>query len=583
MIKVAILMQGSDFINVSVVPAYDVNQFDLGDVFISPCRAGTYNEARDSFCKDCSVCTDYQYEKADCIPTRNRICANCTVCTKSEQEICACRQLNGDCVTGNAVCLPLPATTANVTFDMTVSMQLNGLKERFLQEGLRTGFVLFLADYLAHDPEEIVFMYMRKTSAVTYTAGFVVNNVYSLFTKKRVELLTQDVVQTGLTNTFGVQSNTFSTVSSQRRRRLLQQVITLNAGNVETACVLQGACGRFFTMSNPETPCESTCVSLPCPPGYTGLYGICEMCPNATYKDVEGNGTCTQCPGAATSDQGSTSLSQCWVPTTQGPTTTTTTSVRVSTTTTAGNNNNTGTSTGTVLAFTSSVSVQPLESRVQSTTATSRQTTTSGVSVATTTTAAIVPLTTPAPPSGGGGGGGGGVWVNNLTVFQRFVTFTQNVQYITIHTRSLGYTGNASAADLFYYQVTERCVGFLVAFVMTAGLIAIGFVGTRLFMYLGDTGGYVRVPRREIPIKIVAPPHSHDDDDDHDSASGDDGDPAAKNNKNNNDNNKVNDKNKQGDPHEFHFNIPRSVFLGGGGAGGGQQQRRRSRSVEKEL
>jgi hypothetical protein len=244
-IKIAILMQGTDFINVSIVPAFDVNQFDLGDVFISPCRTGTYNEASDSFCKDCVVCTNYQYEREACIAIRNRVCLNCTSCTDREQEICACSIRSPDCVTGDRVCLPLPATSANITFDLSVSIPLPALNERFLQEGLRTGFVLFLSEYLQHPPDSIVFLYIIKTSPKAYTTAFVVNDVYSLFTKTQVSRLDQATVQIGLVNTFGVQSNTFSINSRQRQRRtrrLLQQQpaspITLSVESVEAQCIV---------------------------------------------------------------------------------------------------------------------------------------------------------------------------------------------------------------------------------------------------------------------------------------------------------------------------------------------------------
>lgn len=321
----AILMQGSDFINITVVPLFDVNQFDLGDVFISPCRAGTYNEARDSYCKDCSVCTASQYEREECIAIRNRVCINCTVCTEREQQICECNQRSQDCVTGDRICLPLPPTSANISFDLSVSVALSPLKERFLQEGLRTGFILFLGDYLQHSPDSIVFMYLIKMGPRQYYTTFIVNDVYSLYTKGQVSRITQSVVQTGLTSTFGIQSNTFSTVSQQRRRaarRLLQQQqspIILNADRVEAQCISVGACSQFFIMSHPENPCESTCVSLPCPPGYTGLYGLCELCPNATYKSTHGNDSCIPCPQGWGSEQGATNLTQCWPPYTTAP------------------------------------------------------------------------------------------------------------------------------------------------------------------------------------------------------------------------------------------------------------------------
>ena len=321
-LQIAILMQGSDFINVSIVPLFDVNQYDLGDVYISPCREGTYNENRDSYCKPCDACVPNQYETRECIAIHNRVCVNCTACSDRDQEICTCGQHSAECVTGNRVCLPLPATAINITFELTVSSQLSVLKERFLQEGLRTGFVLYLSTFLQHPSDQIFLLYLNKLpSGTVYTGTFAVNNVYSLYTKTQVTYITQDVIQTGLTSTFGIQSNTFNTLP-RVSRRLLQINIDLWAGHVEAQCISQGVCGEFFIMLYPDDPCKSKCEAIPCPVGYSGVYGLCEICPNATYKDSIGNETCTPCPPTHTSDQGSTNLSQCVLPQVQIVTTT---------------------------------------------------------------------------------------------------------------------------------------------------------------------------------------------------------------------------------------------------------------------
>ena len=63
-LQIAIIMQGSDFINVSVVPTFQVNQFDLGDVFLSPCRAGTFSADHSGVCHDCSTCGQEQFATA---------------------------------------------------------------------------------------------------------------------------------------------------------------------------------------------------------------------------------------------------------------------------------------------------------------------------------------------------------------------------------------------------------------------------------------------------------------------------------------------------------------------------------------
>ena len=578
-LKIAILMQGSDFINVTIVPAYDVDQFDLGDVYISPCRAGTYNEARDSYCKDCTVCAANQFEHLECISTRNRVCHNCTVCSDREQQICQCRQRTSDCVTGDSVCLPLPPTTANITFDLTVSAPLPALKERFLQEGLRTGFALFLAEYLQHSVDSIVFLFLRKNTPVTYTTTFLVNDMYSLYTKRHVAEITTDIVQRGLTSTFGVQSNTFSTVTGQRRRllfrrRLLQQstIINLFAGNVEAQCVNQGACGRFFMMSNPDSPCESTCVSLPCPPGYTGIYGICELCPNATYKPVEGNASCTPCPLlGSTSDQGSVDVSQCWVPTTPGPTTTSAATsappplaATVTTTQAAPPLGSTPASQVTLLPGLTG------DNRDQSSTGAPRVTsvlastdvqgTSTGARFPTpaATTSATPPAQTPPPSPGWGGGGGVFLTGLNLTLLQQqFYNFT-TVQFIMIRNNN----NNFYLEDPFLGRWSMTVAGF----VLTGCFLALAVIGFRL---TAPAPAPASTRRREIALPVThphpppsAPSHEQHHDSHGDDSKGHTHDPPRPEHKM---------------PHD-HILIPKGVFLSSGG--GQQQQRRRSRSAD---
>lgn len=554
-IKVAILMQGSDFINVTVVPLFDVNQFDLGDVFISPCRAGTYNEARDSYCKDCSVCTAHQYEREDCIAVRNRVCLNCTICSEREQQICECNQRSQDCVTGDRVCLPLPPTSANISFDLTVSTSLSPLKERFLQEGLRTGFVLYLGEYLRHSPDSIVFMYLLKQGPRQYYTTFIVNDVYSLYTKGQVSQLTQAVVQAGLTSTFGIQSNTFSTVSQQRRRtmrRILQQQqtpIILNADRVESQCISLGACSQFFVMSHPDNPCESTCVSLPCPPGYTGIYGLCELCPNATFKSTHGNDSCTACPAGWRSDQGATNITQCWPPYTT-PASTVTQQVTPST---ASNYSSTHTplfvigsspappgvgmtsgvqlphgSTPTPVTPRSTGIQAPFMSSALATGQMSREPWMSSTRVG----GIPAPATTPPPVDGGGwppwwywGGGVPGSTVpqqvitnNNYRIFN--VTLVQKFFFSELNTGHAGTT-----QYIMVNEERDRWALTMVLALMVTGFLSIAAIGVRLFWLRPDHDASVGARtivyetddgKKVIPVPVrrpdppPSPPHKDD-------------------------------------------------------------------------
>ena len=500
-IKVAILMQGSDFINVTVVPLFDVNQFDLGDVFISPCRAGTYNEARDSYCKDCSVCTAYQYERETCISVRNRVCQNCTECTAREQQICECNQRSQDCPIGDRICLPLPPTSANISFDLSVSVSLSPLKERFLQEGLRTGFILFLGDYLQHSPDFIVFMYLLKLGPRQYYTSFIVSDVYSMYTKGRVAQISQAIVQEGLTSTFGIQSNTFSTVSRQRRRRLLQQQpaaspIELTADGITSTCKLDGVCPRFFAMSYDISVCNRTCQSLPCPPGYTGFYGMCEICPNATFKPTNGSDSCTPCPIGWGSEQGASDLTQCWPPSTTSvsptvPLVTTSSPVTWST-----HENTTqplvvGSSPVTVSGGTGTTTVQtPRSSAMTSTIKLYFQTTTPALPIGIP-SSSTGPSTTPPPVDGGwppwwpwGGGVPGSTMppsvVNNINTNNNYQIF--NVTLVQKFFMTDWNTGHAGTTQ--YIMVNEKrdewALTMVVALMLT-GFLSIAAIGARLF------------------------------------------------------------------------------------------------------
>lgn len=499
-LQVAILMQGSDFINVSVVPFFDVNQFDLGDVFISPCRSGTYNEARDSFCKPCDVCTSWQFERAPCIQIRNSECVNCTVCTPREQQVCDCNERSPTCVTGNRVCAPLPLTAANISFDLSVSQPLSPLKERFLKEGLRTGFILFLSNYLQHSDESIDLFVMSKTGPTQYFTTFLINDMYSLLTKRKVEEINQDIVQTGLTSTFGIQSNTFSAVSQQRRRRLLQQdVVQLFVAQVTSQCVTLGNCSRFFVMSDAVNPCDRDCVAIPCPPGYTGLNGMCEICPKATYKSTHGNESCIPCPIGWTSDQGAETYDECRPPVTTSTIPPFTTSQSLTPidssavtalfprlTTSFSWENKASTPMGlTSTVFSGSQSLEVTSTQPSAKLA---QTTLSALwPISGVQSSSSFPLTTllpqtPAPPpSGEGGGSSGPRYVYNYNFFN--MSFVQNLFF--------NKWNSGKAGTVQYITINEErddWAMYMAGVLMLFGLCAIFAIGFRLFLGVQRTG-----------------------------------------------------------------------------------------------
>jgi hypothetical protein len=408
---------------------------------------------------------------------------------------------------------------------MYVDVVLSPLKERFLQEGLRTGFILFLSDYLQHSIDSIVFIYMQKVTPKSYTTTFIVNDVYSMFTKMQVSHLTRDIVQGGLTSTFGVQSNTFSTVTQQRRRRLLQQsAISLNVNHVDAQCISQGACSRFFTMTNPNNPCESTCVSLPCPPGYTGFYGLCEICPNATYKEIEGNESCIACPAGFTSDQGASNMSQCAPP---PPTAAPTPLTTVAPANTAGltaaafgvSTSNAVTQHTSLYATTggrntsSSSTPEPTQtpffsSRLPDTTAR----TTSFVSTAATYNNDTTPPPPP-PPYGTGGWGQQQQIINNFNYYN--LTFLKQIFNTEWNSGKAGTT-----QYIIINEERDEWALTMVCVLMAAGFLAIAAIGARLFFAIerpsASAPSQTRQKKKEIHIPIIIRPSSSGSDDEDD-------------------------------------------------------------------
>ena len=67
----------------------DVSSMDNSDLFVAMCLPGTFSPDTEGICHDCVKCQANQYEKLECIPTRDRTCANCTVCGCRLSTSCA--------------------------------------------------------------------------------------------------------------------------------------------------------------------------------------------------------------------------------------------------------------------------------------------------------------------------------------------------------------------------------------------------------------------------------------------------------------------------------------------------------------
>ena len=63
------------------------------------------------------------------------------------------------------------------------------------------------------------------------------------------------------------------------------------------------------------TPGEASVSStdcIPCPPGSMEISGICVLCPESNWQDLNGQTTCKSCPTGKISAKGSTSIENCF-------------------------------------------------------------------------------------------------------------------------------------------------------------------------------------------------------------------------------------------------------------------------------
>lgn len=318
------VMQETNFINISLVSEYYINQRNLGDVFISPCQSEMYSSDHSGICKDCTKCLDNEYAVYPCLIYQNRVCRNCTRCTSRETEICFCGYRTPTCYTGDRVCAPLIPKDVALAIQFSVPKTLTPLEQQFVKSGFSTGYLLFLSLTFSHNVNNIRFVGMSQVSEVVYNASFVMEKVYDPAIVYALNHMTTADVQDGLKFTFG----------ATKRRLLIENPVQLISIGVSSSCSTTAtACENPFYVLPPDAhDCNAICVPAPCPIGYTGPDGVCEPCLSGTYKNVAGNSTCDLCPAGLSSMPGANSSDLCMVIGPQ-PTTTSVTSYTTTTST----------------------------------------------------------------------------------------------------------------------------------------------------------------------------------------------------------------------------------------------------------
>jgi hypothetical protein len=306
-LEIAMVMQETNFINVSLVAEYYVNQRNLGDVFISPCQTEMYSDDHSGICRDCAQCTTEQYPALQCLIYQNRVCRNCTVCSSREIEVCFCGYRTPTCYTGDRVCAPLIAKDVGLTIQFSVPKTLTVLEEQFAKSGFNTGYVLFLSLFFQHSASNTKFIGMTQVSPTKYNASFVLERVYDPAIIYAVNHMTKADVQDGLRFTF-----------AGSKRRLLDFVnpfSPISEGASSDGCTIPShVCDKPFWVFPPEPwDCDSKCKEGPCPVGYTGPDGVCMPCEAGTYKDITGNSTCDPCPDGLSTIPGANSSDLCLV------------------------------------------------------------------------------------------------------------------------------------------------------------------------------------------------------------------------------------------------------------------------------
>ena len=311
-LEVGMIIAGTDYISQGLIgDGYGLSiWYSDPQVDVRPCDPGTFSDDYSGVCRPCGGCTAQSFAVESCSTTTDTTCVNCTVCTDHQIEECACNVITPTCYTGDRVCytvLPL-SIFINITFTTTAPLTIAQTQD--FANRMRTGYVRWLVE--AVGAPNATFDAIVPLGNNDYVIYFTLPEVFE-------QTIIEDVRLGG--PSFFLQG--FSYVGLARRRLLALSFPSFVLTGVGTSCLILTHCPRFFTLLVTGVPCTNQCVAAPCPPGYTGNFGLCVACPEDTYKPTSGNGTCISCPTGHSSGPNSTQCSGSARPsTTPRPTTT---------------------------------------------------------------------------------------------------------------------------------------------------------------------------------------------------------------------------------------------------------------------
>jgi len=384
-LEVVVNLQGASILDPLLLPsvyANSLSQMDNSDVSVKLCPDETFSPDHGGVCGPCDTCHTEQYIAAQCLPWQNRVCSNCTVCGLHEVELCSCDLIDARCFTGDRICVKLVPAALNLTVYMrSVNKELTSIQKSFITSGLQIWYVDWLKS--TFDIESASFASFEYRGNYTYAAIFHVFGVYDSATLTHLQAGIPSQFQEGFTYSFGLHRRVFSP---------LTDVYVNGAG---TECALpENTCSNMTVFTLSDDSCRAVCMPDPCPAGYYGMYGKCFPCLEGTYKSNVTDGNCTLCPENMTSPVGSSSLWQCFVPTTTAPVTTTSTPVFTSSSEVVSSSTAVTTPVGTTISTSSRVFTSSVVS-VASTSTSSVLATTTTTPLTTVVTSSVPVLTTP--------------------------------------------------------------------------------------------------------------------------------------------------------------------------------------------
>lgn len=304
-INVVVNLQGAsglDPLAVSLAQYRSLSQMDNSDLLVTPCAPGTFSPEHRGVCGPCTRCNVTQYALPRCVPYADAVCNDCDVCSDRQYEYCPCSpELTAQCYLGNRICLPLTPTTLRLTLLLQSEKPLSVFQIQLIQAGVTTGYLEWLLVTFG-----ITDAYLETFTTITrshFSALFVFPELYNNTLVGLIKNGTIDFYEKGMIYTFG---------NFQRRRLLTYSSSLVRIVSAFSDCINNQTCQSNPYLQYDGSNCTGQCLPLPCPPGYTGDFGICSPCANATYKAAQGNATCSPCPQNYSSPMGSNSSANCF-------------------------------------------------------------------------------------------------------------------------------------------------------------------------------------------------------------------------------------------------------------------------------